>query len=85
MVTLLRAHARTMALSLRILPPSLRESLGLAYLLARASDTIADSGTMETGERIAWLEAIRAALGTKPIGALPCKQIPGALFLRSAA
>ena len=43
MPDMLRVHARTMELSLRLLPCSLREPLGLAYLLARVSDTIADS------------------------------------------
>lgn len=79
MAELLRAHARTMALSLRILPRSLRVPLGLAYLLARASDTIADSGAMETGERIARLEAIVAALGTEQIDAPFSGKLPGAL------
>jgi len=39
---LLRAVSRTFYLSVRILPPALRETMGVAYLLARASDTIAD-------------------------------------------
>jgi len=68
---LLRVHARTMALSLRLLPRALREPLGLAYLLARASDTIADSGTLAPEERIAWLQGIQAALAKSPCEALP--------------
>src|SRR5438094_289885 len=39
---LLRSVSRTFYLSVRILPRSLREIMGVAYLLARASDTIAD-------------------------------------------
>lgn len=57
---LLRVHARTMALTLGLLPRALREPLGLAYLLARASDTIADSGRMPAEERVAWLERLTA-------------------------
>jgi farnesyl-diphosphate farnesyltransferase len=57
---LLRANARTMAPTLGILPRPLREPLGLAYLLARASDTIADSGSMPRGERISRLEGLAA-------------------------
>ena len=68
---LLRVHARTMALSLRLLPPSLREPLGLAYLLARVSDTIADSGRMAAEERVAWLQGIQAGLAKSPCEALP--------------
>lgn len=40
---LLARHARTFSLTLGLLPRSLREPLSLGYLLARASDTIADS------------------------------------------
>lgn len=76
---LLRAHARSMDLSLRLLPRSLRESLGLAYLLARASDTIADSGSMPREERVAWLEGIHSALGAEQTGALCTAKIPEAL------
>ncbi len=42
---LLRSVSRTFAVSIRILPPALREPMGVAYLLARTSDTIADSGS----------------------------------------
>lgn len=59
---LLRTHARTMGLSLGLLPRTLREPLGLAYLLARASDTIADSGRMPGEARAEWLEQIRGSL-----------------------
>jgi len=40
---LLRRVSRSFYLSLAILPRALREPLGLAYLLARASDTVADT------------------------------------------
>jgi len=59
---LLRLHARTFALTLRFLPRSLREPLGLAYLLARASDTITDSGAIPLERRIALLEELRSSL-----------------------
>jgi farnesyl-diphosphate farnesyltransferase len=39
----LRSVSRSFYLSLRILPGALREPLSLAYLLARATDTIADT------------------------------------------
>lgn len=76
---LLRVHARTMDLSLRLLPRSLREPLGLAYLLARASDTIADSGSMPREERIARLERIHGALGAEQAGPLLTGEIPEGL------
>ena len=68
---LLRGHARTMALSLGILPKVLREPLGLSYLLARASDTIADCGTLAAGERVALLQSIQAALAESTYESLP--------------
>jgi len=40
---LLRSVSRTFSVSVRILPPALRAPVGVAYLLARASDTIADA------------------------------------------
>jgi len=40
--SLLRSVSRTFYLSVRVLPEALRETMGVAYLLARASDTIAD-------------------------------------------
>ncbi len=40
---LLRSVSRTFYLSVRVLPAALRETMGVAYLLARTSDTIADS------------------------------------------
>ena len=40
---LLKSVSRSFYLSVRILPPGLRETMGVAYLLARISDTIADS------------------------------------------
>jgi farnesyl-diphosphate farnesyltransferase len=46
---LIRGVARSFALSLLWLPPTVRGPVGLAYLLARASDTVADS--MDEGAR----------------------------------
>jgi len=40
---LLKKLARTFALSLRILPASIRPALSLAYMLARACDSFADA------------------------------------------
>lgn len=58
---LLRQVSRSFALSLGILPRSLREPIGLAYLLARAADTVADTRLIARGERIAHLERLRRA------------------------
>ena len=55
---LLKKLARTFALSLRILPTSIRPALSLAYMLARASDSIADAATAPTFQRLALLRAL---------------------------
>ena len=59
---LLREHARTFALTLRLLPSRLRKPLGIAYLLARASDTVADANSLSVGRRLALLERLDADL-----------------------
>jgi farnesyl-diphosphate farnesyltransferase len=59
---LLGEVSRTFSLSLAILPRSLRAPVGLAYLLARAADTIADTRLVEQRERRHQLEALRSAL-----------------------
>ncbi|MCI0869448.1 MAG: squalene/phytoene synthase family protein, partial [Chloroflexi bacterium] len=40
---LLKGVSRSFYLTLRVLPGGIREPVGLAYLLARAADTIADT------------------------------------------
>jgi farnesyl-diphosphate farnesyltransferase len=59
---LLRDHARTFALTLQLLPVSLREPLGIAYLLARASDTVADAGYVSREQRRESLWELEEAL-----------------------
>lgn len=52
----LKGVSRSFFLSLRILPHPMRKPAGIAYLLARASDTIADSATIPSAERVAFLD-----------------------------
>ncbi len=54
--------SRSFALSLGILPRSLRGPLGLAYLLARAADTIADTRIVPRAERLRALDLLRCEL-----------------------
>ena len=58
---LLRQVSRSFYLSLTILPRGVREPVGLAYLLARAADTVADTRLIARGERLDHLETLRAA------------------------
>ena len=56
---LLRSVSRSFYLTLRVLPGGLREPVGLAYLLARAADTIADTKLLPPRERLRTLLAFR--------------------------
>jgi farnesyl-diphosphate farnesyltransferase len=57
---LLQSVSRSFYLTIRILPSSIRAPIGLAYLLARASDTIADSAGIPPAERRENLERFNA-------------------------
>lgn len=48
---ILRSVSRSFYLSIRILPPRLREPVALAYLLARSTDTVADTAQIATEQR----------------------------------
>src|SRR5271170_5616419 len=62
---LLRATSRSFYLSLRVLPAAVRPQIGLAYLLARTTDTIADTELVSVQGRLKALEALRGRiLGT---------------------
>ena len=56
---LLRGVSRTFYLSLTVLPKGLREPVGLAYLLARAADTIADTRLLPPDQRLGLLLSFR--------------------------
>ena len=56
--SLLRDTSRSFYLTLRILPASVRPQIGLAYLLARTTDTIADTDLVPVADRVATLTAL---------------------------
>jgi farnesyl-diphosphate farnesyltransferase len=56
----LKGVSRSFYLSLRILPQALRVPIGLAYLFARAADTIADTALIDPTERLTFLEQFRS-------------------------
>src|SRR5262245_59637741 len=58
---LLRQVSRSFYLSLAVLPRSLREPIGLANLLARAADTVADTRLIPRDDRLGHLETLRRA------------------------
>jgi len=59
---LLRGVSRSFELSIRLLPPALHEPVGLAYLLARLTDTIADTGDQAVAHRLALLDSLLHAI-----------------------
>jgi farnesyl-diphosphate farnesyltransferase len=57
---LLKGVSRSFYLTLRILPAGMRDPIGLAYLLARAADTIADTSLIPPEQRLELLLSLRA-------------------------
>ena len=66
---LLASVSRSFYLSIRLLPRRLQAPIGLAYLLARASDTIADSVAVPVETRLLHLAAFERMVRTgRPVG-----------------
>ena len=55
----LRAVSRSFYTTLRVLPPSVRPQISLAYLLARTTDTVADTQLVPVDQRLAALQQLR--------------------------
>jgi farnesyl-diphosphate farnesyltransferase len=65
---LLKDVSRSVYLSLRVLPGSVRSQIGLAYLLARMTDTIADTGLIPVEQRLHFLQLLRERIqGTSAV------------------
>jgi farnesyl-diphosphate farnesyltransferase len=56
---LLKATSRSFYLTLRVLPAAVRPQIGLAYLLARTTDTIADTELVPVEQRLDALKRLR--------------------------
>jgi farnesyl-diphosphate farnesyltransferase len=56
---LLKATSRSFYLTLRVLPARVRPQIGLAYLLARTTDTIADTELVPLAQRLDALQKLR--------------------------
>lgn len=56
---LLKQTSRSFYLTLRVLPGRVRQPIGLAYLLARTTDTIADSEIISPAQRLEALQKLR--------------------------
>ena len=62
MPALLRGVSRSFYVSIRLLPSQLRQPVSVAYLLARATDTVADSTKLPAQERRDKLESLVEAI-----------------------
>jgi farnesyl-diphosphate farnesyltransferase len=60
---ILKGVSRSFALSIRLLPGGVRQPVALAYLLARAADTVADTPLVPASERLALLDLLQQTLG----------------------
>lgn len=64
---LLKQTSRSFYLTLRVLPRAIRPQISLAYLLARTTDTIADTELLPAAQRLEALQHWRERiLGTRP-------------------
>src|SRR6201996_7297104 len=63
---LLKSVSRSFYLTLRVLPKGMRDPVGLAYLLARAADTIADTSLISPGKRMELLLSLRNQVNGLP-------------------
>src|SRR4030095_11011785 len=59
---LLKNGSRSFYLTLRVLPDRVRAQIGLAYLLARATDTIADTEALPVAESLTALDRLRSRM-----------------------
>lgn len=59
---LLKGVSRSFYLTLSVLPAGMRDPVGVAYLLARAADTIADTSLIPPEQRLELLLSLRASV-----------------------
>ncbi len=73
---LLKEVSRSFYISLKLLPGRVRGPICLGYLLARTSDTIADTETISAEERLAFLSRYEEAIvAAKPITGLQAELV----------
>lgn len=66
---ILKRVSRSFYVSLWLLPPATRRTVALAYLLARAADTVADTRAVPRAERLRLLDAVARAVQGQADGA----------------
>lgn len=65
LTSLLRDVSRSFYITLRFLPHSIRRQIGLAYLLARTTDTVADTEIIRTDHRLELLRDLQKRIEGK--------------------
>jgi farnesyl-diphosphate farnesyltransferase len=71
LTSLLREVSRSFYLTMRMLPRAVRRQISLAYLLARTTDTIADTELVDVPSRLAGLAALRERILGRNSAPLP--------------
>jgi farnesyl-diphosphate farnesyltransferase len=79
---LLKGVSRSFYLTLRVLPAGMRDPIGLAYLLARAADTIADTSLIPPDQRLALLLALRDQVNGDHDNAAPIRRMAAEVAAR---
>ena len=70
LTSLLRDVSRSFYLTMRVLPGGVRRQIGLAYLMARTADTIADTDLLPVEDRLSALDAYASAVESGDASAL---------------
>lgn len=87
---ILKDVSRSFYLSMCVLPKPMRDPVSLGYLLARASDTLADTEALDAGLRLDMLHGMRAVLNGGKRGewlqrlkreVIPCQSHEGEIIL----
>jgi len=77
LTSLLRDVSRSFYLTMRMLPRPVRRQISLAYLLARTTDTIADTEVADVPSRLLALAALRERIRGRDNAPLPLAQLRG--------
>ncbi len=83
--TILRSVSRSFYLSIRFLPLQLRDPIALAYLLARTTDTVADTSRIPATVRMEALKALSDGIQGKASRELVINQVAAFLPLQENA
>ena len=84
LTTLLKGVSRSFYLTLRILPPPVRDQVALAYLFARAADTVADTDLIDQPRRLELLRLLKSQFERAPFRPEEIRTIREALLAYQA-